>query len=534
MLRRIALFLSFAAFLSGNAKADTQTSRLGLTLISTGTANWGTKLNNQVIAIIDSSAAAQNQPNTFTAQQNFIQTVTFVASTTLSGPVSVSSNIAAEVNTSMPIYGRIANHGTGEPSVQIYSKFNGDPSRLKIGFYDGSDILVPNADIMANPQVTKTPVVFQHLANEGGMVFVDSRSVIMADQDTVGAGNIVTVKSGSITATGNVSAPFFVGNGSLLTGVSAGACATGGGSNSVLCMGLSNTAGGTTSVVSGGQGNSAAALSATVSGGDNNSALQQYDTVGGGFNNTANGQYATAAGGYQNSATAGFNFVGGGFNNTASGGGFNNILGGQNNQNLAANGSSAINGGDNNVISAANVSYGVIAGGNGNNIATNSAAATVGGGVGNIAGGTQGTVSGGVNNTATGNFSAVPGGNQNTATATYSFAAGFQSDATATAAFALGDDANADQSHCFVWADGNATGCRGVTNSFNVKSSNGAFFDVPTATFTAVISVGSGNIIVYRCTGSSGGTFDGNLAAGNANAGACSGGTWVAVSLKVD
>jgi hypothetical protein len=48
------------------------------------------------------------------------------------------------------------------------------------------------------------------------------------------------------------------------------------------------------------------------------------------------------------------------------------------------------------------------------------------------------------------------------------------------------------------------------------------------------VSAGGGSNIVYYCSGSTGGTFDGNLARGNGNAGACAGGTWIATSLKVD
>ncbi len=48
------------------------------------------------------------------------------------------------------------------------------------------------------------------------------------------------------------------------------------------------------------------------------------------------------------------------------------------------------------------------------------------------------------------------------------------------------------------------------------------------------ISVNGGANQWYRCTGSSAGTFDGNLASGNSNAGACAGGTWTAVSFKGD
>lgn len=44
----------------------------------------------------------------------------------------------------------------------------------------------------------------------------------------------------------------------------------------------------------------------------------------------------------------------------------------------------------------------------------------------------------------------------------------------------------------------------------------------------------NGTNIVYWCSGSTAGTFDGNLARGNSNAGACAGGTWIATSLRVD
>lgn len=48
---------------------------------------------------------------------------------------------------------------------------------------------------------------------------------------------------------------------------------------------------------------------------------------------------------------------------------------------------------------------------------------------------------------------------------------------------------------------------------------------------TGLFSVGATPVQWYYCTGSTAGTFDGNLARGNANAGACAGGTWVATSI---
>jgi hypothetical protein len=57
---------------------------------------------------------------------------------------------------------------------------------------------------------------------------------------------------------------------------------------------------------------------------------------------------------------------------------------------------------------------------------------------------------------------------------------------------------------------------------------------VGNARVTGTVAAGSGTNIVYYCTGSTAGTFDGNLARGNSNAGACAGGTWVATSLRVD
>jgi hypothetical protein len=136
-------------------------------------------------------------------------------------------------------------------------------------------------------------------------------------------------------------------------------------------------------------------------------------------------------------------------------------------------------------------------------------------------------------NTSTGAYASASGGILNNAGGNYSVApGGFMNNATGVASYAAGMFANADSDNCFVWSDGSASPtCRGFANSYNVTSSGGAFYDVPTSTFTGTVSVGSGTNAVYWCNG---GIFDGNLARGNGNAAACSGGTWTATSLKVD
>ena len=63
---------------------------------------------------------------------------------------------------------------------------------------------------------------------------------------------------------------------------------------------------------------------------------------------------------------------------------------------------------------------------------------------------------------------------------------------------------------------------------------NGGIITSSSMTAAGLVTVGGGTNIVYWCSGSTSGTFDGNLARGNGNAGACSGGTWVATSLRVD
>lgn len=67
MIRRLLAVLTLTLGLAGQAHAissDTYTSRMGLTKPSTGSFNWGVKINLD-LDIIDSSAAVQNRPNVF-------------------------------------------------------------------------------------------------------------------------------------------------------------------------------------------------------------------------------------------------------------------------------------------------------------------------------------------------------------------------------------------------------------------------------------------------------------------------------------
>lgn len=60
-------------------------------------------------------------------------------------------------------------------------------------------------------------------------------------------------------------------------------------------------------------------------------------------------------------------------------------------------------------------------------------------------------------------------------------------------------------------------------------------FEVGIATqLDSTLSVDGGGHTLYYCTGSTGGTFDGNIARGNGNAGACAGGTWTAIGIATN
>ncbi len=170
------------------------------------------------------------------------------------------------------------------------------------------------------------------------------------------------------------------------------------------------------------------------------------NTVGGYAGNAVAGTGATVFGGgtdggapRPNAATASFATVSGGLNNTA-GGELATVAGGNVNQATAA-------------------------------------WATVGGGVGNTASGNMATVGGGNQNTASGEGATVPGGTSNAAT---------------TKAFAAGTRAKANHPGSFVWADSvNADFASTADNQFLVRAGGGV--GINTAVPFGVLGVGTAN-----------------------------------------
>ncbi len=93
-------------------------------------------------------------------------------------------------------------------------------------------------------------------------------------------------------------------------------------------------------------------------------------------------------------------------------------------------------------------------------------------------------------------------------------------------AFAVGRDAHADLEGCFVWGDNGATAACTTPGTVVFQATNGF-------TIKGVgLAIGAAPVTWYYCSGSTAGTYDGNLARDNSNAGACAGGTWVATLLS--
>jgi endosialidase-like protein len=153
----------------------------------------------------------------------------------------------------------------------------------------------------------------------------------------------------------------------------------------------------------------------------------QSATVSGGIGNTASGGYSTVGGGYHNTASGAIATVGGGYVNLASGG-WSGVGAGANN---VASGDLAYVGGGGGTD---NPGEGNVASGSGAFIGggqSNSAAgfiATIGGGQGNVAGANSNfqyaTVAGGVFNHANSSWSTIGGGYGNTAGGPYATVGG--------------------------------------------------------------------------------------------------------------
>lgn len=273
--------------------------------------------------------------------------------------------------------------------------------------------------------------------------------------------------------------------------------------------------------IAGGKTNTITAPRASIGGGESNSSSGDVGVIGGGIGNTVSATGGSVLGGQNNSATAIFASVGGGQFNSATGP-YGTVSGGASNSN--SNSYGVIAGGNSNTITLAAFGAGsVIGGGLSNAISnvSNTQGVVVAGGSSNTGGGAFSTVSGGNQNDVPGAYSVVPGGLLNRASGDYSLAAGRRAKATAQGSFALADSQNAD----LTVVD---------TDTLHVRFQGGANFEVGTSTFTGILSIGNGSNVIYYCSGSTAGTFDGNLARGNGNAGACAGGTWVATSLHTD
>lgn len=68
----------------------------------------------------------------------------------------------------------------------------------------------------------------------------------------------------------------------------------------------------------------------------------------------------------------------------------------------------------------------------------------------------------------------------------------------------------------------------------NTSAPSVAFDVVGAGKFSSTVAAGGGSNVIYYCSGSTAGTFDGNIARGNSNAAACLGGTWIATSFRTD
>jgi hypothetical protein len=171
-MRKLALLIGLT-LCAGIARADSATPRLGLLIMSTGTTNWGTKLNNSVFAVADSSAAAQFKSNTFTA------TNTFTSAMLLSGSSLTATGSAGTITT--------------QSSVTA-SAFFGDGSHLTG---------IPSTGAISGSFVQKTGDTMT-----GGLEMSNSSITL-------------TGPTGYISGQSSITASAFFGNGSGLTGVTA-------------------------------------------------------------------------------------------------------------------------------------------------------------------------------------------------------------------------------------------------------------------------------------------------------------------------
>jgi hypothetical protein len=202
-----------------------------------------------------------------------------------------------------------------------------------------------------------------------------------------------------------------------------------------------------------------------------------------GYNTKASGNYATAVGGYGNQATGLFMpFTGGGENNVASGS-YAVEVGGQ--ENRAEGDAAFIGGGTYNV---ANASYAVVSGGRYNVVA--GTAAAVSGGANNTALGEYSVVSGGWYNNALGLNSFIGGGGYQTVDAQYGTVAGGANNKIRSLAYAafIGGGENNISSGSYSTIGGG-----GLNVSSGVYSSVLGGFHNAASSYTSVVAGGNYN-----------------------------------------
>lgn len=136
IIAALGLILSLSA---PSLAADTNTSRLGLLLISTGSTNWGTKLNTSVFQVIDSSAAGQFVPNTFTSSQTFKSTVSISGQVAISTTTGGNGNLRVRAGTG---------NGGGVPPILLYSSSVSSYTHAASGYMLAGTYTVPANTIL--------------------------------------------------------------------------------------------------------------------------------------------------------------------------------------------------------------------------------------------------------------------------------------------------------------------------------------------------------------------------------------------------
>ena len=378
------------------------------------------------------------------------------------------------------------------------------------GTFHGRDVELSGSDqdqLLKIYSKSKPYILFVTSSGAGA----DEASITMGggppQADTDGTNNLVTV-SGSISASVNVSASQFWGDGANLTNAGAVSSVTNGVDDRIATFSGADSLNGEANLTFNGSlltlnGSLTASANisasayhgtaleigtdtvrrgtlSTVAGGTRNEATADYSVVVGGFDNTATATYSFVGGGVQNNALATYSaVVCGNGNNVASsystiGGGNSSRIGafagksliGSGEGNIVASDLGAIAGGYHNVIGYASfkvASRSFIGGGN-SNTASAQDCVVVGGAGNHIAwGGHRAFIGGGQRNTASAPLAAILGGSGSTVSAAGSVAIGSGLSVAATNTIALGGGTADGGSHQYtVLVEGALSGTYGM------------------------------------------------------------------------